>query len=153
MKYLVRNSLNVIDMMFEQPVSPSMGLDVIPVPDQQFKQKMLGSIFIDVNRYKPDPNVPGKNYWVSDGTDWVDGRTEDEVWEDVRSARNTELFDSDWTQLDDSPLTPPEKGLWTAYRQQMRNIPNNNANPRTAETALEAAIANDKPQVGRNRDT
>lgn len=149
MKYLIRDAgTNVINIQFETPIIPSQGVEVIEVPDAQYKADMLGSIFQSVNIYKPYPGVG--DYWVSDGTDWVDPRTDNEVWEAVRSLRDEELLKSDWTQLDDSQLTPPTKGLWTAWRQQLRNIPNNNPNnPQAAETALRNAINDDKPGVGR----
>lgn len=150
MKYLIRDpNTKTVDLQFDTPITPHQGIEVIEVPDAQYKIDMLGSIFQSVNIYKPYPS--NGDWWVSNGTDWVDPRTDDKVWERVRSLRDEELLKSDWTQLDDSQLTPPQKGLWTAYRQVLRNVPNNNPNnPRAAETALENAMANDKPSTGRS---
>lgn len=36
--------------------------------------------------------------------------------------RNELLFNSDWTQLPDSPLTEQKKLLWAEYRQNLRDI-------------------------------
>jgi hypothetical protein len=158
MKYAVQNSTtNVIEMLFDTPITPTPPLEVLEIPDPQWRDDMLGAIFINVANFKPYPlredGDTDDNYWVSDGTNWVDPRADEEIWTRCRKLRNEELLYSDWTQIDDSPLNPPDKGLWTAYRQQLRNIPNANPNnPRAAEAALKAAIKDDKPQVGRNRD-
>ncbi len=44
------------------------------------------------------------------------------AWENIRSRRNIELLESDWTQVTDSPFTEVEKGLWRLYRQSLRDI-------------------------------
>lgn len=41
----------------------------------------------------------------------------------ARRKRNTLLAASDWTQVEDAPLTRPEKAQWAAYRQALRNVP------------------------------
>ena len=41
----------------------------------------------------------------------------------ARSERNFKLSFSDWTQLDDAPLTPEQKEAWAAYRQALRDVP------------------------------
>lgn len=46
-----------------------------------------------------------------------------EVTEDsITSKRNALLFESDWTQLPDSPLNTEQKELWKEYRQSLRDI-------------------------------
>lgn len=42
----------------------------------------------------------------------------------VRSQRNFNLSQSDWTQLSDAPLTEAEKLGWDTYRQELRDMPN-----------------------------
>lgn len=42
---------------------------------------------------------------------------------EVRSARDAALKDSDWTQMVDSPLSVEGKASWAAYRQALRDIP------------------------------
>jgi hypothetical protein len=44
---------------------------------------------------------------------------------DLRTARNLKLYDCDWTQLFDAPLTLAEKEAWQVYRQQLRDLPQN----------------------------
>ena len=53
----------------------------------------------------------------------------DAEWARVRSNRNSRLRASDFTQLADAPLTVQEKSDWTAYRQALRDLPQNTVNP------------------------
>ena len=41
----------------------------------------------------------------------------------VRTERNKRLADCDWTQLEDSPLSPDGKGAWALYRETLRKVP------------------------------
>jgi len=47
---------------------------------------------------------------------------------ELRKIRNALLRDSDWTQVNDSPLTDQEKQDWAIYRQALRDLPAN-SNP------------------------
>jgi len=63
-----------------------------------------------------------------DGSNWVDHpeireRQEAELSVMVRGTRNVLLFDSDWTQLADSPLSDSKKEEWAVYRQELRDFP------------------------------
>jgi hypothetical protein len=157
-KYLLKNTdTNVIDLIFDLPMNVSPPLEQIIVDGVQFRANMVKSIFIDVNNYKPFPGfdgnaIPsGEDWWVSDGTDWIDVRPDDKVWQRVRKVRNEALNLSDWTQLPDADLTGQQKGQWTAWRQQLRNVPNNNpTNPRAAEASLKTEINDNKPTTGRD---
>jgi hypothetical protein len=42
---------------------------------------------------------------------------------EVRDLRDLRLALSDWTQLADCPLDETEKAAWAAYRQELRDIP------------------------------
>lgn len=44
------------------------------------------------------------------------------VAEANRAIRNQLLADSDWTQMNDSPLTNEQKTAWAVYRDELRNI-------------------------------
>ena len=46
------------------------------------------------------------------------------LWESIRSQRDTYLNQSDWTQINDSPLSEIHKNNWRLYRQELRNITN-----------------------------
>ena len=45
------------------------------------------------------------------------------TWDSVRQKRVGLLFQSDWTQLADAPLTQEQKNAWAAYRQALRDVP------------------------------
>ena len=42
---------------------------------------------------------------------------------DVRSQRDSQLRDSDWTQLPGGPLTDEQKTAWDTYRDELRDYP------------------------------
>ena len=46
----------------------------------------------------------------------------DSQWANIRSRRNIELNESDWTQISDSPLTVEKKEEFKVYRQELRDI-------------------------------
>jgi hypothetical protein len=46
----------------------------------------------------------------------------------VRFHRNHLLLNSDWTQIEDSTA---DKTAWAAYRQQLRDLPVEDVDPRT----------------------
>lgn len=43
--------------------------------------------------------------------------------EAIRSERNALLLASDWTQLNDAPLTIEQVRQWAVYRQSLRDLP------------------------------
>ena len=54
----------------------------------------------------------------------------DEIkWNFIRLYRNELLTRSDWTQLGDTPFTAEQKDAWTAYRQTLRDLPQDYGNP------------------------
>jgi inorganic pyrophosphatase/exopolyphosphatase len=46
------------------------------------------------------------------------------MWTSIRNSRNRLLFECDWTQLADSPLTNQKQTEWQIYRQSLRDITN-----------------------------
>jgi hypothetical protein len=46
----------------------------------------------------------------------------DMAMEDLRSKRNKDLQDSDWTQLPDNTLTSEQRNAWMQFRTELRNI-------------------------------
>lgn len=54
----------------------------------------------------------------------------EEKWNEVRTFRESLLKDSDWTQLQDSPITGSKLTEWQTYRQSLRDI-TTNGNPFT----------------------
>lgn len=55
--------------------------------------------------------------------------SDEQKWSLIRGYRNELLSRSDWTQLGDTPFTAEQKDAWTAYRQSLRNIPQDYTNP------------------------
>ena len=51
------------------------------------------------------------------------------AWEAVRVDRNGRLSGSDWTALADSPLSEVEEAAWFAYRQSLRDVPQDHDDP------------------------
>lgn len=82
--------------------------------------------------------------WIFDGTNFIDTSDPEaelaelaaKSAENIRSKRNDLLDQSDWTQLVDSPLSSEEKSAWALYRQELRNVPEQETFPRTVEWPL-----------------
>lgn len=83
--------------------------------------------FSDTHYYKDgefltrDPR-PG-DYYVWQNEQW--NLDSVKLLEDIRFKRNEKLYESDWTQLQDAPLTPTQVSDWAVYRQSLRDLPNN----------------------------
>ena len=54
---------------------------------------------------------------------WNDGAF-DRAMADLRSKRDKDLVNSDWTQLGDTTLTNSQKQAWMQFRSELRNITN-----------------------------
>jgi len=67
------------------------------------------------------------------GSSWVEvyrpKPSEDELASRVRAERNQLLANSDWTQLQDSPLNADAKLAWQLYRETLRMIPQQESFP------------------------
>ncbi len=50
-----------------------------------------------------------------------------EAWVDLKKRRHALLIDSDWTQVPDAPV---DRAAWAVYRQALRDLPANTADPR-----------------------
>lgn len=82
----------------------------------------------------PQPNIEltaeewqqalSKNYKVINGKHTYSAfvQSEDSILENLRTTRNALLISSDWTQLDDSPLSEEKKTEWRNYRQALRDL-------------------------------
>jgi hypothetical protein len=76
----------------------------------------------EMNRSQ-DELVRGYFNWMNDPTS-IDDETLVAV---LRWRRTGLLHGSDWTQTPDCTV---DKEAWAAYRQQLRDLPSSNANPR-----------------------
>ena len=86
------------------------------------------------------PNVKDSNDVIERAIFHLDGdeviqtheirkKTESEIekeleqkWEDIRNKRDYILSSTDWTQLNDAPLTEIEREAWAVYRQALRDM-------------------------------
>jgi len=66
--------------------------------------------------YDPD------HYKIVDGEP-VDNPPEINIMAFIRDTRTGLLYESDWTQGEDVPLTEEKKAEWTTYRQELRDLP------------------------------
>ncbi len=159
---LINTETNVTELYFELEVSASPPMITFEVSDEEYKFDMLNSIFIDINNYKPYPRSHRnsveedrwaykgyrEDWWASNGTDWVDTRDDDRVSDIMRKIRNNALLLSDWTQLADAPVTPPQQAEWAAYRTKLRNAPNDfSNNPHKAEALVKKIIVDNKSTI------
>ena len=44
-------------------------------------------------------------------------------WVNIRKWRNALLKNSDWTQVEDTPLTSAKVTAWATYRTKLRTLP------------------------------
>ena len=51
------------------------------------------------------------------------------AWYQLRTERNARLAASDWTALSDAHLSQDKKDAWFAYRQELRDLPENATDP------------------------
>jgi hypothetical protein len=92
-------------------------------------------------RFVPNPNktessvVTGQTFVVEGNEvvqyEQVREKTQEELdielqnqWDGVRSERTQLLYESDWTQLADVPMSDEKKLEWATYRQSLRDITN-----------------------------
>lgn len=78
---------------------------------------------------EPIPESPNGWYQYHLATQqWVDTRTEQQKYDvaaaQIKKKRNILLYESDWTQIPNNPLTTEQQQEWASYRQQLRDITN-----------------------------
>ena len=61
--------------------------------------------------------------------EFVSGLHPDLKWIEIRKYRDHLITKTDWTQMPDTPLTDEKKVEFIAYRQALRDIPQNVGNP------------------------
>jgi hypothetical protein len=111
-----------VDFAQESPLEP--GIFLLPagatfVEPPQFaegKQAVWNGETWEVQDIPPPPEPPAPE-------------PEPVTWEVIRRKRSGLLFQSDWTQLADAPLTQEQKNAWAVYRQALRDVPSSAATP------------------------
>lgn len=91
----------------------------------QFEDERTGVLVVEA--------LPGDGHKVVDGNlapvgpgDFEDDLLA-EAWFSLRAERHARLAASDWTQVPDAPV---DQSAWAIYRQQLRDLPANTADPR-----------------------
>jgi hypothetical protein len=56
---------------------------------------------------------------------------------EMRRKRTDLLKACDWTQIADAPLTTEQRDAWAAYRQALRDLPQNHPDPATVVWPVE----------------
>lgn len=77
--------------------------------------------YIENDQYVAMPPIPGDYYIIDYATKtWV----QDYNWaaKTVKSERDQILYESDWTQIPNNPLTTEKQQEWATYRQQLRDV-------------------------------
>jgi len=76
-----------------------------------------------------DPNT----YHIRDGVptkkaeEEIERKSVERAWVTLRRMRNEILESTDWTQVPDAPV---DRAAWAAYRQELRDLPENTTDPR-----------------------
>lgn len=116
--YIVVDSELNIKTIYSSVIQAPYGEDLIqlPVPDGQIAQ-----------HYSPVKASDGTISLVQDPVkieNWNQAR-----FKELRYTRTLKLAECDWTQANDSPLTPEKKAEWAQYRQALRDLPSVTSDP------------------------
>jgi hypothetical protein len=88
----------------------------------------------EIHKNIPEPNIEltekewqqalSKNYKVIEGKHTLSPfvQNKEELLESLRAKRNALLTESDWTQVEDSPLSEEKRNTWKNYRQELRDL-------------------------------
>lgn len=87
---------------------------VIPTPPEGFA-------VVELDGPLTAPPFDGASYDIQ-AQQWVDLRSAETKWRDVRQRRMALLQRSDWSSLSDVPMSPELRAQWSAYRQALRDI-------------------------------
>jgi len=60
---------------------------------------------------------------------WIEDKPIEAIESEIKAKRKQLLFDSDWTQIPNNPLTTAQQEAWATYRQELRDIPNQSGYP------------------------
>jgi hypothetical protein len=76
------------------------------------------------NEWRTRTPKPGEYYyWDPQNEIWQ--YNSEALYNIIRRQRDSNLYACDWTQLGDSPLTENKKQEWSVYRQELRDLPQN----------------------------
>ncbi len=106
---------------------------IIPTDIDNDELMVTGWYDLEANTWETRIACPASYFkWVNKA--WAFDSTT--FFSELRSMRDEKLFDSDWTQFNDSPLTDSEKADWATYRSALRDVPSTNANATSVEDVV-----------------
>ena len=70
------------------------------------------------------------------------------AWTALRTQRNRLLQQSDWTALSDAHLSQDKKDAWFAYRQALRDLPDELTDPTQVDWPLDPTVVVQAPVTG-----
>ena len=82
---------------------------------------------LDNNLIKLPTKPEGSAYFDYNTKQWVLDYNSQEVI--VKQQRDRLLYESDWTQIPNNPLTTEQQEQWAIYRQQLRDITSQSGYP------------------------
>jgi hypothetical protein len=88
-----------------------------PKPDDEYYTKKVYEgipIFQNTNYYQ--------NWIIEEANPEYTSIYIEKEWDKIRQRRNALLYESDWTQVLDAPLTDEKRQEWTVYRQLLRDV-------------------------------
>jgi hypothetical protein len=84
--------------------------------------------YIDNGKIVDMPEKPsGATYFDYTIKQWALDYTNQKI--DIKNQRDKLLYESDWTQIPNGPLTTEQQQAWADYRQQLRDITSQSGYP------------------------
>ena len=122
------NTLSVVDWYFsDSPIVPATPGIRLEVPEGLTWETVRGV---------EDPSSPGTFTLEADPSK-VQAKIQ-QAWTALRTERNRLLQQSDWTALSDAHLSQDKKDAWFAYRQALRDLPDEVTDPTQVTWPLES---------------
>ena len=117
-----------VQMMYYVAINSHTDEVIGTAPSQSFLETAFPDAVIVEHPEKIDP----KQWYAPNGVlqrkpdAEIEQQEIDEAWWELRSQRNRKLQLCDWTQVPDAPV---DQAAWAAYRQALRDLPENTLDP------------------------
>lgn len=111
MKYALINNGNIITTSDEEFASIPESMELVELTDEQVEQ--LEASEAPLFLVEGELLTFKKKRWAENP---------EAVKASLRPERNRLLAESDWTQLNDSPISEDKLAAWAAYRQDLRDL-------------------------------
>jgi hypothetical protein len=128
MNYTIYNTIT--GQIFNSGSVPDINIQIVPNGFTLIPQQSNPYTDYVVNgEVIPLPPKPTTGEYVFDyfQQKWVEDTKEQES--DVLAKRNSLLYQSDWTQIPNNPLTSEQQEAWAIYRQELRDVTSQSGYP------------------------